>query len=380
MKKTVAATVACGALAAIVVGCAPLRQATPPVRLPTSRPAALAIVGGHLAADHGEVSGLVAQTAQPNEHLEIIDPSAGQGGTVDPPVAPGVGPIPGPVPPKGLGADPTQFQTDAHNHQEAVYHAKVRADLDLLRTMLTARLRDWSAKLSSALARSGPNGSAGWNLRAGVSQAVSYFASLQEAGVAVGSRRVIVLFWPPSQPAAVVPLPVGSLSGTEVILADFPGDERQQALWQADLLQAGASRAVVLVPEATAAASMVVSQALSGSATIAPTVIRFPLNRASLQPAARATLARLALELRTTYAGDPANILGFADPLGPYSRNLRLSYQRATSADDFLVSHQVAASRLFAVGYGAALPVAPDSATGSQPLDRRVVIVIQTTR
>jgi outer membrane protein OmpA-like peptidoglycan-associated protein len=40
----------------------------------------------------------------------------------------------------------------------------------------------------------------------------------------------------------------------------------------------------------------------------------------------------------------------------------------------------VAASRLFAVGYGAALPVAPDSATGSQPLDRRVVIVIQTTR
>ena len=93
MKKTVAATVACGALAAIVVGCAPLRQATPPVRLPTSRPAALAIVGGHLAADHGEVSGLVAQTAQPNEHLEIIDPSAGQGGTVDPPVAPGVGPL-----------------------------------------------------------------------------------------------------------------------------------------------------------------------------------------------------------------------------------------------------------------------------------------------
>ncbi|HUJ07219.1 MAG TPA: OmpA family protein [Streptosporangiaceae bacterium] len=375
MRTWTAAKIAVAAalLVVLLAACGTLADG-PRVRLPARRPSALAVVGGNLRAVRPQVTALVQRSARSGEHVVLVD----AGETVDPSVSPAAPSMPAPQPPKKLGGDPTQFQVDQHVSQEKAYRGRLSADRQVLARLLAARLRAWAAAVSSPLPRLAlaPRPAASCDVRADLAGAVGYFSSLQQAGVALGSRRVIVLFWPSGCPSSVVPLSAESLSGTTVVLAGFPGDQRQQAEWQADLLQAGASRAIVLVPGASAELSPVVTQALSGRAGPLPTVVRFGLDSARLSAAARAALLILAQQLRTTYVTAPATVLGFADPLGSYARNLSLSMLRAMAVRDFLVSHGVAPSRLFAVGYGPGLPAAPSAADGSQPLDRRVVIVI----
>jgi len=52
-----------------------------------------------------------------------------------------------------------------------------------------------------------------------------------------------------------------------------------------------------------------------------------------------------------------------------------LSQRRAQSVKNWLVAHDVPASRLQTVGYGDTDPVAANTATG-QPLNRRVIVII----
>jgi len=348
----------------------------PQLRLPTPRPSALAIVGADLRGEAGLVRSLVAGSARPRENLEMIDAAFRAGNVVDPAASRAVPAIRGPAPPKALQPNPTQYQTDAHAHQVSAYHAKVAADLTALRVLLAGRMREWAARAGADLARLAPTGPASWDVRTGLRDAAGYFSSLQQAGVEVGPRRVVVVFWPAGHGDAVVPLRPQSLAGITVVLAGFPGGQREQAEWQADLLQAGAARAIVLVPGAIAELRPVVARALSGHAGPAPQTIRFGLNSARLDGRARSELTALASELLTAYRGAPATALGFADPIGGYRHNLRLSFLRALAVRHFLIAHGVAASRLFAVGYGPSLPVAPTAPDGAQPLDRRVVVVI----
>ena len=84
----------------------------------------------------------------------------------------------------------------------------------------------------------------------------------------------------------------------------------------------------------------------------------------------------LPLELTTTYPDAAITILGFADPLGSAARNAHLSADRAQAVKAFLVAEGVAASRISAAGYGTDLPAAPSQPDGAQPLDRRVIVII----
>ncbi len=362
-------------LAAVLAACGRTPVGGTGVRLPARQPSALAVVGKDLRDARPQVTTLLIGSARSGEHLVLVD----AGETVDPPLSPAAPSMPAPRPPKKLGGDPTQFQVDQHDSQEKAYRGQLAADRHALARILAARLRAWADAADLPLARLAPRTAASCDVRADLAAAVSYFSSLQQAGVALGSRRVIVMFWPSACPGAMVPLSSQSLTGTTVVLAGFPGDQRLEAEWQADLVQAGASRAIVLAPGAAAELSPVVSQALSGKAGPLPTVVRFGLDSARLSARDRAVLLGLARELLSTYATAPATVLGFADPLGSYARNLSLSQLRAMAVRSFLVSRGVAPSRLFAIGYGPGLPVAPSAADGSQPLDRRVVVVIDPT-
>jgi outer membrane protein OmpA-like peptidoglycan-associated protein len=360
------------ALAVAVAGCTRLAGDPAQVRLAPDPPAALTIV----AAGPGAVpasAALLAGSAQPGEHVLVV---AGSGAVLGSGIAPEPSAMPGPVPPPGLPADPTEYQVDAHQRRQAAYVAELAADRRALARTLAGRLGSWAAALSDAVARAAGRATQGSGLQAGIYAATAFFASLQQAGVGLGPRRVTVIFGAGALPGGVLPVRAGSLAGTTVILADFAGDVRAQAEWQAGLLLAGANRAVVLVPAAAGELAAVTQQALQGRDGPAPTTVYFGLNQASLQPAARAILRRVAAELTTAYPRAMASILGFADPLGSPERNAILSAERAMAVEAFLISHGVAAARLSAAGYGTDLPAAASQSDGAQSLDRRAVVVI----
>jgi outer membrane protein OmpA-like peptidoglycan-associated protein len=364
-------------LALLIAACGRPSAGAGWIRLPGYPSSALAIVAGDLAVDRQQVTSVIAQSARPNEHLELIEADSSAGDPTIAGVSPAAPTTPGPAAPKRLSPDPTQYQIDAHKTQEAAYNETRADDVRLLRAKLASSIRTWSEGLDARLAEVSRPDPTRLDVPAGLATAVGYFSSLQQAGVALGTRRVAVVLWPRSGSASAIPLAPDSLVGVTVVLANFPGDQRAQAEWQADLLQAGASRAIVLTAGAMTQLGSVTSNGLSGHASLALTVVRFALGRASLDAATRHALIGLADELNSTYRNSPANVLGFADPLGAYSANLRLSFARATAVQDFLVGHKVSASRLFAVGYGPALPVSPSVPNGAQPLDRRVVVVIE---
>ena len=132
----------------------------------------------------------------------------------------------------------------------------------------------------------------------------------------------------------------------------------------------------MLVPAAADELLPVTRQALAGQGGPPPADIYFGLNQATLNPAARAVLGRVARELTTTYPDAVVTILGFADPLGNAVRNARLSADRAQAAKALLVADGVAAARISAAGYGTDLAAAPSQSDGAQPLDRRAVVII----
>ena len=340
--------------------------------VPANPPAALAIVVTHPQADLADAGALVAGSAQTGEHLEIV---SGSGKALSSAVAPAPPVMVSPAPPPSLPANPTQFQVDAHQRQLEAYAAALTADRHALARALAHELSSWAATTTDALPRTVPGTAGGSGLQPGISSATSFFASLQQAGLNLGNRRVMVVFGA-SGPPSGMPIQPGSLAGITVIIADFQGSLRAQQEWQADLLQAGAARAIVLVPAASGELASVTRQALAGQAGPAPAEVYFALDQATLQPAARTTLRHVVIELTTTYPGAALTILGFADPLGPPARNAILSADRALACEAFLIREGIAPARIFAAGYGTDLPTAPSQANGAQPLDRRAIIII----
>lgn len=88
--------------------------------------------------------------------------------------------------------------------------------------------------------------------------------------------------------------------------------------------------------------------------------ITFDEKRATIRPAARATLDRLAVLIKTR---DPATVAieGHTDSKGPDAVNQRLSVARASAVRDYLVDvHAVDGTRLTVRGYGKLRPTAPN--------------------
>ena len=286
------------ALALTVVGCTKTSRR---IRLldvgPGRPPAALTIVAAQPQADHAEVAALVAGSARTDEHVEIVSSS---GKVLSSAVAPPPPVMASPSPPPSLPANPTQFQVDAHQRQEQTFAAKLTA----------------GPPRPGALARQ-PSFRVGRQPRRTPLIAGAHRERIRPATRHLGGNYL--LHQPPAgraqprhpprdgglrclrPPSGMRRSSSAASSGITVIFADFQGSLRAQEEWQADLLQAGAARAIVLVPAAEDELIQVTQQGLAGQVGPAPADVYFGLNQASLQPAARTVLRHVAAELTTIY-------------------------------------------------------------------------------
>jgi outer membrane protein OmpA-like peptidoglycan-associated protein len=130
------------------------------------------------------------------------------------------------------------------------------------------------------------------------------------------------------------------------------------------------------VPAAASELATITRHALHGQGAPAPATVRFPPNQAHLGPAALAELNRLASELTRTYPNAQASILAFGDQHGIPGHQELISVQRAMAVRAFLEAHGVAASRLFAAGYGTDLADPRSGPAGTPAPDRSAIVII----
>ncbi|MGQ9364711.1 OmpA family protein [Azospirillum sp. ST 5-10] len=103
--------------------------------------------------------------------------------------------------------------------------------------------------------------------------------------------------------------------------------------------------------------------------------VLFATGRADLTPGAMNRVDRLAAFLQR-YPARTVRIEGHTDSTGGSATNLHLSEERAAAVQQALVARGISPSRITAVGYGAAQPVASNSSDAGRQANRRVEIVI----
>jgi outer membrane protein OmpA-like peptidoglycan-associated protein len=97
----------------------------------------------------------------------------------------------------------------------------------------------------------------------------------------------------------------------------------------------------------------------------------FQFNDYHLTPQARVKLARIA-GILLAYGGLSPRLQGYTDNVGTADYNLQLSYKRAESVREFLISQGVPAASLTAKGSGSANPVASNTTDEGRRQNRRV--------
>lgn len=97
----------------------------------------------------------------------------------------------------------------------------------------------------------------------------------------------------------------------------------------------------------------------------------FQFNDYHLTPLARVKLARIA-GILLAYGGLAPRLQGYTDNVGTVDYNLQLSYKRAESVREFLISQGVPATSLSAKGSGSANPVASNKTDEGRRQNRRV--------
>lgn len=116
-----------------------------------------------------------------------------------------------------------------------------------------------------------------------------------------------------------------------------------------------------------------------GTIITLPGNIFFNVNKADVKPAMQEKLTEIAKAL----AAVPEQHLlieGHTDSDGPSEYNLILSEQRAQSVRSILLAGGIAPERIETKGYGQDRPVAPNSTATGKAQNRRVEIVLQTTK
>ncbi len=106
-----------------------------------------------------------------------------------------------------------------------------------------------------------------------------------------------------------------------------------------------------------------------------PSDVSFASGEASIQPAFYAPLNDVANTL-VEFPSTAVDIIGHADSQGAEDFNQRLSEQRATSVQSYLLNQGVRPVRLAAVGYGESQPIASNETAEGRALNRRVEIVL----
>ncbi len=99
--------------------------------------------------------------------------------------------------------------------------------------------------------------------------------------------------------------------------------------------------------------------------------ILFESGSATIDPASNERLDRV-VEYMTHMASARIQIAGHTDNVGNRQRNQALSQSRAEAVRAYLVSHGIDGSRVEAVGYGDAHPVAPNDTDAGRQQNRRI--------
>jgi chemotaxis protein MotB len=102
--------------------------------------------------------------------------------------------------------------------------------------------------------------------------------------------------------------------------------------------------------------------------------VLFASGKATLKPAAKKTLDRVAADLGGKYNSQKIRVEGYTDPdpikKSQWKTNERLSGERAMAVEEYLVSKGVSKNRIYFAGFGAA------DSKGSKAQSRRVEIVV----
>lgn len=106
--------------------------------------------------------------------------------------------------------------------------------------------------------------------------------------------------------------------------------------------------------------------------------VEFDVNSARLRSDAYGTLDQLGMALSDErVAGRTVCIKGHTDSDGSEKYNLGLSYERADSVRNYVLTHHgLSADHLFVVGYGEQLPLAENNRPENKQLNRRVEIIL----
>jgi len=108
--------------------------------------------------------------------------------------------------------------------------------------------------------------------------------------------------------------------------------------------------------------------------------VLFDTGRATLKPGAREKLSKLVGILLAYPGAYHMEINGYTDSVGSDDLNQRLSEQRATSVQSYLMAQGITDDRVVAVkGYGETMPVATNATPEGRQMNRRVEIVISDT-
>lgn len=123
---------------------------------------------------------------------------------------------------------------------------------------------------------------------------------------------------------------------------------------------------------------IVVDDAKPGLPTVsAPVVLRnvfFDVGSAALLPASRSELMRL-YELLQEHQSIRIQIQGHTDDTGDSTANQLLSERRAKAVHDFLVEQGISATRLSYKGFGATMPLVPNTSPENRQMNRRTEFV-----
>ena len=129
--------------------------------------------------------------------------------------------------------------------------------------------------------------------------------------------------------------------------------------------------------EQTSGSGVDVTETDGGKAILVnlPDGVTFDVGSATLRPAFRATLDKVAQSL-IDYPQSLIDVYGHTDSTGSDALNQRLSEQRAATVMNYLISRGVPASRLRSQGFGETMPVASNDTTDGRARNRRVEIKI----
>ncbi|HEX4064924.1 MAG TPA: OmpA family protein [Acidobacteriaceae bacterium] len=103
--------------------------------------------------------------------------------------------------------------------------------------------------------------------------------------------------------------------------------------------------------------------------------VLFGFNQSTLKTDAQIKLAKVS-GILLTYPNLKVQVEGYTDNIGSDTYNLKLSQQRATAVQAFLIAQGVSPGNVTAQGYGAADPVAPNATNAGRAENRRVNLVI----